>query len=192
MVMRKKTGWEGMKDDPVLFFDEILRLRTTREQRLMLLDIVSGDELRVGIVWDAVEDKLDAAAFVAGLMLWRAATCHTPTVLWGGRRSVAVAWLDHTFMVLQGSCQEFRSDFTIYKGKRDKAWGLKLPNGAWAVRFDGCFASDARNACDEMGDMADVLIHDFAWTDGDSINEALEYSDDNEAVASLLISHGVS
>jgi hypothetical protein len=193
MVLRKKTGWEGLSNDPVMFFEDILNINLTRRQRMILADILHERELRVGMVWDATgEDAVDDAAFLCGVALWRAATLHIPTVLWGGRRSVAVAWMDHMIATLAASSCEFRTDFQSARSSRSSRWGIVMPNGAWALRFDGCFAEDARNACDELGDRADILLGDFAWTDTDSVEAAMDYADRNEAVAMLLISHGCS
>ncbi len=192
MVLRKKTGWEGLADNPESFFTNILGMSLPRDKRMILLDIVHRSELRVGLVWDPKDDTaIDDAAFAVGLCLWRAATQHRPTIIWCGRRSVASAWIDHCVHVLTKASQEFRNDYKLIRETSKLGqWGILMPNGAWALRYDGAFVEDAISAAESFGNRVDILIGDFYWVDNTDLDAAYDLADEHDAVTTLLIQSG--
>ena len=193
MVLRKKTGWEGLAETPELFFKNILGIDLPRDKRMILSDVVNRREMRVGLVWDPKDqDAMDDASFAVGLCLWRAATQHRPTVIWCGRRSVASAWIDHCIYVLSKASAEFRNDYKLIRetAKESGPWGIIMPNGAWALRYDGAFAEDGVRAAESFGNRVDILIGDFYWVDTVDLDAALDLAEENDAVTTLLIQRG--
>lgn len=189
MVLRRRTGWEHLANDPVRFFEEVLQLQLSNMQVAQLNAIADGRRTRLGLVWTGeLGPHADEATLAVGVALWRAAACHRPTVLWGGRRSIASAWMDHTILIIQASRADFRHDFRMRRGPEpEDTWGLLLPTGAWAIRYDGALPGDARAAAQALGNRVDVLIGDFNWVDGEELTAAFEFADQHDALATLVV-----
>jgi hypothetical protein len=191
MVCRKNTGWEHLKDSPVRFFEEILQLQLT-EMHKAWIDAIGDDRRdRIGLVWDPNSVGVaDEATIAVGLALWAASCRHRPTLLWGGRRSVANAWLDHAVVILTNAKPEFRHGYRLVRDDSDKPMGIQMPNGAWTLRFDGALASDPIEAAEALGNKANVLIGDFSWVDRDSLEDALDYAEEHAALVTIVVGHG--
>lgn len=188
MVMRRKTGWEHLRDEPVAFFENVLLMQLTNMQKAQLNAIADGRRDRLGLVWNPDDEPtIDEAAMAVGVAMWRAACWHRPTVLWGGRPTIASAWLVHAVMILTASRPEFRSDFRLVREGDKRPWGLVMPNGCWVIRYDGPLAEDCLDAAHKLGNRADVLMGDVDWMDRTTIQDALDYADREEALVTLVM-----
>lgn len=192
MVQRKATGWEHLAENPVDFFKYVLLLQISDQHAAYINAIADGRRDRLGLVWQPTSGdyEADEASIACGLVLWAAACLHRPTLLWGGRRSVARAWVDHTATLLAHATPEFRNGYTLLADDA-KPIGL-MSNGSWVLRFDGCLRGDPIDAVHAMGYKANVLIGDFAWTDREDLDDALDYADGHNALAILMVGHGRS
>ena len=192
MVQRKSTGWEYLAYNPVAFFEDVLLLQVSNEHKAWMNAVADGSRDRLGLVWRPTSGDFEAdeASIACGMVLWAAACHHRPTLLWGGRRHVARAWVDHTATILRYSTQEFRNGYTLLIDD-DKPIGL-VSSGSWVLRFDGGFREDPINGAHALGYRANVLIGDFSWTDREIIDDALDYADGHDALATLMVGHGRS
>lgn len=190
MVMRRKTGWEHLKDNPIVFFEEVLMLDVSIAQRNILRGVAAGVTPRVGLIWGQ-EDVLDEASFLCGMMLWRAAACRRPTLLIGGRRSMAGSWIAHAGALLAASRADFRSDVQVRTDPHG-ARGLLMVNGTWAIRYDGPFLEDTLEAVRMLGGEVDVMLGDFTWTDKVTIHAAVRLAEGARGVCSMAIGQDAS
>jgi len=190
MVQRKLTGWEHLAGDPVTFFERVLLLQVSNEHKAWMRAVADGRRDRMGLVWNPSSGfEADEASIACGMAFWAAACQHRPTVIWGGRRSVARAWIDHAAAILSNSTGEFRNGHRL-SVQDDKPIGLMLPNGGWVLRFDGAMRDDPMAAVHALGHRANVLIGDFSWTDRETVQHALDYAHGYSALTLPIIVHG--
>lgn len=195
MVLRKKTGWEHYANHLVEFIGEVLLLQINPRHLRLLESIADGTTSHIGLVWnhhavheDDIVGAADEAALAVAIALWNAACWARPTLLWTGRRSVAAAWIDHAIIILSNAVGAFKHDFKLMKDPMCiKPWGLLMPNGAWALRFDGVHRENPLLAAQSLGNKVDVLIGDFEWTDRAALDDAIDYVNANEAMMTVVV-----
>lgn len=189
MVLRRKSGWEYLCDDPVRFFSEVLQLQLEPHHKAMLAAIGDGRRSKLGMVFHKnKEHTADEATIAVGLAFWAAACRHRPTLIWGGRRTTASAWMDHAVMVLQAARAEFRFDFKLIRPSDwENPWGILMPNGSWALRYDGPLPADQIQATRNLGCRANILIGDFKWVDRESMSDAVRYTEVHDALLTVVI-----
>lgn len=197
MVRRRRTGWEHLDKDPALFFEKVLLLKLTDAQVRTLEAIADGDHTRLGLVWDHFNTPeevdglpnltINEPTLACGMVLWRAAACHRPTLLWGGRRITAEQWAQHTATILGGARPELRNGARLVTGTTERPGGLLLANGAWAMRYDGPYHEDALAAAESLGYCADVLIGDFQWVGQESCAAAGNYVKEHGGLLTVVV-----
>lgn len=185
MVMRKTTGWEHLRDNPIAFFEDVLLISPTVEQRMILREIAAGTRRRLGLLW-GVSEHVDEASLLVGIMLWRSAACHRPTLLWGGRRVMAHSWISHAAALIGAARSDFRNMLQV-RIEKDRPWGIALSNGTWAVRYEDPFSDSAQVAANAMGGGVDVLIGDFEWTDRETVSDAVKFGQREGALVSMVV-----
>lgn len=194
MVIRRRTGWEQYANRPVQFFEEVLQYQITSYHKAWLNAIADGRRTKLGLLWNTESTGfMDEATLACGICLWRAMTQHKATILWGGRRSIANAWLDHLVLILQASRPDFRHDFRLIReSSMHGLCGLLTPSGTWVLRYDGGLPGDAQRGLHAVGSCADVLIGDFSWVDKSEVKLAINYTNETKSLLTVVIGQDVS
>lgn len=190
MVQSKTTGWEHLSDNPVFFFERVLLLQVSNIHKAWMNAVADGRRDRMGLVWQPISGNFEAdeASIACGMAFWAAACQHRSTLIWGGRRGVARAWIEHAATILGHATPEFRNGHRMVL-EEDKPIGIRMSNGTWALRFDGCFPEDSIAGVQALGYRANVLIGDFSWTDRANVDAALHYAGDHQALTMLMVGH---
>lgn len=190
MVFGKSTGWECFERAPARFFRDVLGLPSTDDHLEMMRCVAAGASPRIGTVVDQVDNFIDLQ-FIMGMILWRSLSQQRPTIIWGGRRARALAWIEAIHSQVHKSVPElFRNVRLIYDSERfDIPWGLTHSTNHWLVRYDGPFEDDVLRAA-QAHPNADILICDFSWTDRKLIDQALRTAGPRDSIIYLPTGYG--
>lgn len=187
-VFNRRTGWEHLKDNPVAFFEQVLKLRLPEYHKRVVNDVAMGRRSRLGLVWRPEQPVIDVCTLALGVALWRAATQNRTALIWGGRRTQAYLWMDHCVSILAAADYSFRRDYALHRDTEDwsKPWGITTSNGAWALRYDGAMRADAVKAAHILDNHVDVFVADFDWMDSIQMQDAMRFSDMNDCLMTLV------